>query len=286
MKPVWLRQKLVPEHLSAPVQRALHAHGLHSVCEAAACPNRGRCYADGTATFLILGPVCSRDCGYCAIESGVPHPVDATEPIRLAAAARALNLRHVVITSVTRDDLADGGAAQFRATIEQVRRVDPDMVIEVLIPDFQGSATALEQIVAVRPHVLNHNLETVERFYADVRPQADYSRSLQLLQRVSTRSTEVLVKSGLMLGLGEKEDEIEQVLQDLRASGCQMLTLGQYLQPTRQHVPVQRYLSPQEFDYWRGRALAMGFTSVVSGPLVRSSWRAAASWRACHSTIA
>lgn len=280
MKPVWLRQRLVPEHLSATVQQTLHAYGLNTVCEGARCPNRHQCYADGTATFLILGPVCSRHCRYCAIESGPLLAVDDTEPARVAAATQQLALRYVVITSVTRDDLSDGGATQFCRTIEQIRALDPTIAIEVLVPDFQGDSQALAQVLAAQPDVINHNVETVERLYRTVRPDADYRRSLQLLRRVA-ESEGALVKSGLMLGLGEKQHEIEQSLRDLRHAGCQMLTLGQYLQPSRCHLPVQRYVTPEEFDNWRQLALELDFATVSSGPLVRSSWRAAASYGHC-----
>ena len=280
MKPVWLRQRLVPEHLSAAVQQTLQAYELNTVCEWARCPNRQQCYADGTATFLILGQVCSRNCRYCAIESGPLLPVDDTEPARVAAATQQLALRYVVITSVTRDDLSDGGATQFCCTIEQIRALDPTIGIEVLIPDFQGDSQALDQVLAARPDVINHNLETVERLYSTVRPDADYRRSLQLLRQAAD-SEAGLVKSGLMLGLGEKRHEIEQALHDLRNAGCQMLTLGQYLQPSRSHFPVQRYVTPAEFDNWRQLAMNLDFDAVASGPLVRSSWRAAESYRHC-----
>lgn len=280
MKPIWLRQRLVPEGLSATVQQALQAYDLNTVCEGARCPNRQQCYADGTATFLILGQVCSRHCRYCAIESGPLLAIDDTEPVRVAAATKELALRYVVITSVTRDDLSDGGAVQFCRTIEQIRALDETIGIEVLVPDFQGDSQALEQVVEARPDVINHNLETVERLYRTVRPDANYQRSLQLLRRAADRETS-LVKSGLMLGLGEQQHEIEQALHDLRNAGCQMLTLGQYLQPSHNHYSVQRYVTPEEFDRWRQLALSLNFAAVASGPLVRSSWRAASSYRQC-----
>lgn len=280
MKPIWLRQRLAPEGLSAAVQQTLQAHDLNTVCEGARCPNRQQCYADGTATFLILGQVCSRHCRYCAIESGPLLPIDDTEPVRVAAATKQLALRYVVITSVTRDDLSDGGALQFRRTIEQIRAMDPTIGVEVLVPDFQGNRQALELILEARPDVINHNLETVERLYRTVRPDANYQRSLQLLRGAADGEAS-RIKSGLMLGLGEQQHEIEQALHDLRNAGCQMLTLGQYLQPSRNHFPVQRYVTPEEFDHWRQFALALDFAAVASGPLVRSSWRAAASYRQC-----
>jgi len=275
-----LRQRQVPEYLSAAVERVLHSYELNTVCEGAQCPNRQQCYADGTATFLIMGQNCSRHCRYCAIESGSLRPLDNTEPARIAAVIKELKLRYVVITSVTRDDLSDGGAIQFYRTIEQIRAVEPTIVIEVLIPDFQGDRRALEQVFEAEPDVVNHNLETVARLYGEVRPEADYQRSLQLLQRVAARK-KARVKSGLMVGLGEKRHEIDQALHDLRSAGCEMLTLGQYLQPSRSHYPLQRYVTPEEFDNWRLRALELGFSAVVSGPLVRSSWRAGALYRQC-----
>ncbi len=280
MKPTWLRQRLVPEHLSATVQQTLQAYDLNTMCEGAQCPNRQQCYAEGTATFLILGQVCSRHCRYCAIESGSLLAIDDTEPARVAAAIKELALRYVVITSVTRDDLSDGGAVQFCRTIEQIRAMDPTIGVEVLIPDFQGDRQALELVLEARPDVINHNLETVERLYRTVRSDANYKCSLQLLHRAADSVTS-RVKSGLMLGLGEKQHEIEQALHDLRNAGCQMLTLGQYLQPSHNHFPVQRYVTPEEFDRWRQLALSLNFTAVASGPLVRSSWRAAALYQQC-----
>ncbi len=248
--------------------------GLHTVCQEAQCPNLWECFSEHTATFLIMGDRCTRNCRFCAVAHGPSGPPEDDEPEKVAAAVQALGLRYVVITSVTRDDLPDGGAACFAAAIRAVRARCPETRVEVLIPDLQGDGVALETVLEARPNILNHNIETVPRLYPVVRPEADYQRSLQLLARAHHTRLAIPTKSGLMLGLGETADEISQTLVDLHATGCRMLTLGQYLQPSKQHLPVNRFVPPAEFDRWRGVARTIGFVEIASGPFVRSSYHA------------
>jgi lipoic acid synthetase len=248
--------------------------GLPTVCDEARCPNRGECYSLHTATFLVLGDVCTRKCAFCAVKKGKPVPLDADEPRRLARAVAGLGLRHVVITSVTRDDLPDGGAAHYARVVAAVREQCPGVRIELLVPDFAGSKEALATVLAAEPDILAHNLETVPRLYRQVRRGADYRRSLMVLQQAKQLSPKIIVKSGLMLGLGEDSTEVGKTLKDLRAVDCDMLTLGQYLSPSLHHVPVARYVKPEEFDGWRQRAVNLGFKSVAAGALVRSSYKA------------
>jgi len=251
------------------VKQLLGRLDLHTVCEGAKCPNRAACWQDSAAAFLILGNACTRDCRFCAIPHDAhPAPPDPDEPARLAEAAAAMGLRHVVVTSVTRDDLPDGGAAHFAATIREIHDQLPGASVEVLIPDFQGDTSALDLVLAAKPDILNHNLETVERLQPPVRPQADYRRSLSVLRHAAQAGART--KSGLMLGLGETDGEISAGLRDLRAAGVSLLTLGQYLAPSSAHHPVARFVPPAEFDRWRGKALALGFDSVASAPHVRS----------------
>lgn len=247
---------------------------LNTVCQSAHCPNIGECFERGTATFLILGNRCSRNCGFCAVPSGVPLPPDDSEPEQVALAAEALGLRYVVVTSVTRDDLPDGGASQFAETIKAIRRRLPSSRVEVLIPDFQGSLRGLNVVLHALPDVLNHNLETVPRLYPLVRRQADYLRSLGLLRKAKELEPRLLTKSGLMLGLGETREEVTGVLEDLKAADCDILTLGQYLQPSPRHLEVARYIAPEEFAGLKEEALGLGFAHVEAGPLVRSSYHA------------
>ncbi len=247
---------------------------LPTVCESARCPNRGECFSHHTATFLILGDVCTRGCAFCAVKKGKPLPLQVDEPQRLARAVSQLGLRHVVITSVTRDDLPDGGAAHYAKVVAALRKHCPGVRVELLVPDFAGSREALATVLAAEPDILAHNLETVPRLYPFVRRGADYRRSLMVLQQAKQLFPKVITKSGLMLGLGEESAEVEEVLQDLRHVDCDMLTLGQYLSPSLRHVPVARYVNPEEFDGWRRRALALGFKSVAAGALVRSSYKA------------
>jgi lipoyl synthase len=273
-KPEWLRRRLPTGPEYERVRSLIKDGGLHTVCQEAKCPNQWECFSHQTATFLIMGSRCTRNCRFCAVEQGPSGPPDPAEPASVAEAAKRMGLRYLVITSVTRDDLSDGGAACFAETIQEVRKVLPEALIEVLIPDFQGDKEALRTVVAARPDVLNHNLETVPRLYPSVRPGAVYRRSLDLLRKAPTFDPFLPTKSGLMLGLGESAEEIRGTLGDLRDAGCTMLTLGQYLQPSKEHLAVQRYVPPQEFDHWCEAAVAMGFTRVASGPLVRSSYHA------------
>ena len=248
--------------------------GLHTVCQEAKCPNMWECFSQETATFLIMGPRCTRDCRFCAVEHGPLGPPDPEEPVRVAEAAQNMGLRYVVVTSVTRDDLPDGGAHFFAETIDEIRKRQPDALVEVLIPDFQGDQAALRTVLDARPDVLNHNLETVPRLYPLVRPQANYRRSLECLRGAAQYDPAIPIKSGLMLGLGESTEEVEKTLRDLVEVGCSMLTLGQYLQPSREHLPVRQFIHPERFDIWRDTALGMGFSQVASGPFVRSSYHA------------
>jgi lipoic acid synthetase len=273
-KPRWLKKRLPigPEY--ERVKELIGKDRLHTVCQEAKCPNMWECFSQQTATFLIMGSRCTRDCRFCSVAQGPVGPPDAAEPDRVAAAARQMGLRYVVITSVTRDDLADGGAAFFAETIAAVKRRIPSARVEVLIPDLQGNVQALQAVLNAHPDVLNHNIETVPRLYATVRPQARYRRSLQLLSRVKKYAPGMPIKSGLMLGLGESSEEIRSTLQDLVDAGCRILTLGQYLQPSKAHLPVKRFVSPAEFENWKDSALEMGFCEVASGPFVRSSYHA------------
>ncbi len=276
MKPVWLRRRLPDPETLTRMRSLLRRHGLHTVCEGALCPNQGECFGQGTATFLILGNTCTRNCSFCAIPTQErPAAPDPGEPERISQAAAELELKYVVITSVTRDDLEDGGARHFAETVRALKRMNPEMTIEILIPDFQGSEEALRVVVDSDPHILNHNLETVPRLYPEVRPQADFRRSLQLLKRVKEMEPGKITKSGLMLGLGEERDEILRVLADLRQVSCDLLTLGQYLQPSGKHHPVVRFVPPEEFEDYREAGEKMGFQAVFSAPLVRSSFHAA-----------
>ncbi|HSM82997.1 MAG TPA: lipoyl synthase [Nodosilinea sp.] len=277
VKPDWLRVKAPQWERVGEVKAILQDLGLNTVCEEASCPNIGECFKAGTATFLIMGPACTRACPYCDINfEKQPQALDPTEPLRLAESVRRMGLRHVVITSVNRDDLADGGASQFVACIEAVQRTTPDTTIEVLIPDLCGNWDALETILAARPQVLNHNTETVPRLYRRVRPQGDYGRSLELLRRSRDLAPWVYTKSGLMAGLGESDGEIQQVMDDLRAVDCDILTLGQYLSPGAKHLPVAEFVTPAQFEAWRVAGESKGFLQVVSSPLTRSSYHAEA----------
>ena len=270
-KPQWLKMKFPGGGHYHQVKRLLESQQLHTVCASAHCPNIGECWSRGTATFMILGDRCTRHCGFCAVEPGQPLAPDSNEPWAIAQTVQRLELHYVVITSVTRDDLSDGGAAQFVATINAVRRLNPSCHIEVLIPDLKGNFSALQLILDAHPQVVNHNLETVPRLYPNVRPQAEYHRSLQLLANAGKR---VVIKSGLMLGLGELREEILQTALDLRQVGCQILTLGQYLAPSSRHLPVVRYLTPEEFHQLEADCLKLGFERVLAGPMVRSSYHA------------
>jgi len=273
-KPPWLKVSLPTGPTYENVKALLRKSRLHTVCQEAKCPNLWECFSRQTATFLIMGPSCTRSCRFCAVDHGPSGPPDPGEPVRVAEAAEKMGLHYVVVTSVTRDDLPDGGASFFSKTIQEIRKRIPQILIEVLIPDFQGNTDALEEVMKARPDVLNHNIATVPRLYPSVRPEAVYGRSLQLLAHAKADDPLIPTKSGLMLGLGETSEEVENTLQDLLDAGCTMLTLGQYLQPTKEHLPVERFIHPEEFDRWKEMATRMGFSEVASGPFVRSSYHA------------
>jgi lipoic acid synthetase len=271
-RPEWLKVKLPHGRTYAHVKSLVDGQRLHTVCESARCPNVGECWGAGTATFMILGDICTRSCGFCAVKTGRPAELDLDEPRRLGAAVETLGLGHVVITSVNRDELADGGAAVFAECIREVRRRVPGCRVEVLIPDFRGVWEALDVVLDAAPDILDHNTETVPRLYPLVRPQARYDRTLELLRRAKNRGA--FTKSGIMIGIGETDDEIEATLRDLRAVECDVVTIGQYLQPTPAHLPVHRFVPPETFRHLRTTAIDLGFRYCESGPLVRSSYHA------------
>ncbi len=274
-KPEWIRVKYRGGAETMRIKKILRESNLSSVCEEAACPNLGECFNHGTATFMIMGDICTRRCPFCDVAHGKPKPLDPREPKQLAQAVNAMKLKYVVITSVDRDDLRDGGAGHYSACISALREDNPGLRIEILVPDFRGrESISLAAFDHSTPDVFNHNLETVPRIYLKTRPGADYHGSLQLLQRFKQAHPEIQTKSGLMLGLGETLEEVEEVMTDLRSHGCNMLTLGQYLQPSRQHLPVSRFVTPQEFDQLKVRGEKMGFANVAAGPMVRSSYHA------------
>ncbi len=271
-KPEWLKKKIDPI-AEAQMTALLRSLALHTVCEDANCPNRSECFKSRTATFMILGDVCTRGCRYCAVTKGTPLPLDPEEPIRLAKAAEALGLQHIVVTSVTRDDLPDGGAAHFAHTVDALRARMPKSTIEVLIPDFKGSETALQVVIDSNPDIINHNVETIASLYQSVRPQADYARSLELLRRVKRAG--LVSKTGLMVGLGETQAQVLSLIDDLISVGCDMLTIGQYLQPSKYHIPIVEFVTPEQFESYKTIALEKGIRYVASGPFVRSSYHAA-----------
>jgi len=273
-KPPWLKKRIPPLQDLQKVKTILSGKGLHTVCEEARCPNLGECFSKGTATFLILGDVCTRNCGFCAVGHGISALPDKTEPEKVARASKEMGLQYVVITSVTRDDLSDGGASFFAKTIEAIRKQDQRIKVEVLVPDFKGDHFSLKKVLEAFPDVLNHNVETIRKLYSKVRPQADYRRSLDLLQRSKTSHPHVLTKSGFMLGLGETHEEVLELMEDLRGVGCDLLTVGQYLQPRPDRLPVESYILPEEFDEYQKIGMKMDFKAVASGPFVRSSFHA------------
>jgi len=273
-KPEWLKVRFPGGERYQRLRNLMREQRLNTVCEDAHCPNIGECWNGGTATFMILGDVCTRSCGFCAVTTGRPEAIDLVEPYRVAQAVRALGLDYVVITSVNRDDVESGGAEVFAACIKTIRRMDPGVRVEVLIPDFKGNWDALATVVQARPYVLNHNVETAPRLYKRVRPQARYERSLELIRRAKESMPEMLTKSGFMVGLGETNDELFAVMHDLRAHGCDIVTIGQYLRPSAQHLPVERYYEPSEYEAFRAFGRELGFTHVEAGPLVRSSYHA------------
>jgi lipoic acid synthetase len=271
-RPEWIRAKLPYGENYTKLLHIMRGKDLHTVCEEARCPNLGECWGRGTATFMILGDVCTRSCGFCAVKTGRPTVLDTDEPRRVADAVASMKLRHVVITSVNRDELNDGGASIFAETIRQIRIRDPKCRIEVLIPDFKGDKLAMDIVVDAGPDILNHNIETVPRLYSVVRPQAKYERSLEVLKYFKEHG--LVTKTGVMVGIGEKPEEIIEVMKDMRKSDVDILTVGQYLQPTKEHLPIDRYVTPDEFEMYRENGLKMGFKYVESGPLVRSSYHA------------
>ena len=268
----WLRRKLPDQKVINKMENLFKDLNLHTVCDSALCPNRGECFKNGTATFMIMGDVCSRNCQFCAVKKGKPLPLDPKEPIHIAQAAKYLKLKHVVVTSVTRDDLLNGGAEHFAQTVIVIKNFLPKSTVEILIPDFQGSREALQKVIEVHPEVINHNIETIERLYSSVRPIADYKTSLQLIKRVKIGNQDIITKSGIMLGLGEKKEEVVIAMKDLRKVNCDLLTIGQYLRPSPQHLKVKEYIHPDEFEVYRKIGMSLGFKHVLSGPLVRSSY--------------
>jgi lipoic acid synthetase len=272
--PAWARKSGTDFESLNRVKRGLRLLNLHTVCESARCPNIHECFHRGAATFLILGERCTRGCGFCSVPKGNPAPLDDAEPASVAHMAAEMKLRYAVITSVNRDDLPDGGSRHFAATVREVRRALPQARVEVLTPDFCGDHAAIARVLDAGPHVFNHNVETVPRLYRRVRPQADYRQSLEVLAFARRHSESALAKSGFMLGLGETEEEVHALLRDLRAAGADVVTIGQYLQPTRHNLPVVAYIEPERFDAYRDYGLALGFRMVFSGPLVRSSYMA------------
>jgi lipoyl synthase len=273
--PEWLRITLPTSDTFSRTRGLLDELKLHTVCESAKCPNHWECWSKGTATFMIAGDRCTRACGFCAVSTMKPLALEADEPARVAEATRRMKLKHVVITAVARDDLKDGGAEHFRQTIEKVRELNPGIVIEVLVPDFLDNDISIENVLAANPHIYNHNLETVRRLTPSVRHRATYDRSLAVLKKVKAkRGDTIYTKSGVMLGLGETEEELLQAMRDLRSSNCDILTLGQYLQPTLKHLPVVEFVTPEKFAEYKVRAEEMGFVHVASGPMVRSSYHA------------
>ena len=278
-KPEWLKKQWRPAEDMARVEELVRELGLNTVCREASCPNYCECFSRGTATFLILGANCTRECGFCGVTHEAPEPVDTGEAARVAEAVRRLGLSYVVITSVTRDDLEDGGASEFARTVWEIRRSSPDTKIETLIPDFDGSEAALDLVIEAAPDVISHNIETVKELYEKVRPQADYDRSLRLLRRVAANGGGkvhdlIKPKSGLMVGVGETDAQVRETIDDLKAAGCEILTIGQYLRPSPENIPVEAYIEPIVFDMWADYARAAGFEYVASAPFVRSSYLA------------
>ncbi len=272
--PEWFRVQLPTASAYFATRNLIDDLSLHTVCESAHCPNHWECWSKGTATFMIAGDRCTRACGFCAVDTRKPMALEVDEPARVAEATRRMQLKHVVITAVARDDLADGGAEHFRQVIDRVREVNPGVIVEVLVPDFQDDNEAIETVLSARPDIFNHNLETVRRLTPSVRSVATYERSLSVLHKVKDRARELHTKSGLMLGLGETEEELHEAMRDLRNAGCDILTLGQYLQPTKKHLRVVDFIHPDKFAEYQQTAEDLGFIHVASGPLVRSSYHA------------
>ncbi|MEA1964870.1 MAG: lipoyl synthase [Candidatus Aerophobetes bacterium] len=272
--PYWIKKKAPDQELLQEMERLLRSLSLHTVCEEARCPNIGECFSRKTATFMILGDVCSRNCRFCAVKKGKPLPLDIEEPKNVAEAVKRLNLDYVVVTSVTRDDLKDGGAEHFARTVKEIKNGNKRIRVEVLIPDFKGSLSSLQVVLETEPEVLNHNLETVPRLYSEVRPQADYERSLTLLKQSKKLFPSIYAKSGLMVGLGEKFEEVVEVMKDLREVECDILTIGQYLRPSPGHLRIKEFVRPEKFKEYEKIGISLGFSSIMAGPFVRSSYRA------------
>jgi len=273
-RPDWLKVRLPTGPTYENLRRLMRSKELHTVCEEAHCPNMAECWGAGTATFMILGDTCTRSCGFCAVKTGRPGVVDSDEPARVGDAVARMSLGHAVVTSVNRDELPDGGASIFADTIREIRLQSPGTTVEVLIPDFLGKPEALDAVIAAKPEVLSHNVETVARLYSRVRPQARYERSLGVLRRIAERAPDIVCKTGIMLGLGETKDEVVATMRDIVAQGTHVLTIGQYLRPSPMHLPIERYWTPDEFAELRDQGMALGFRHVESGPLVRSSYHA------------
>lgn len=273
IKPDWFKVSYDSEVGS--IGKMMEDNSLHTVCKEANCPNRGECYKKRTVTFMIMGNKCSRNCKFCNVTNGIPTPLDPMEPFNVAQSAKKLGLNHVVITSVTRDDLADGGASHFAKTIEEIKRLNPEVTVEVLIPDLKGEDKNLDIIINAKPDVINHNMETIERLYEKIRPEAIYDRSLYVLKYIKEKDPKILTKTGIMVGLGEKDEEVYKVMDDVLKVGCDIFTIGQYLQPSRKHVNVQEYVSLEKFEEYRKIGIQKGFRFIASSPLVRSSYKAA-----------
>ncbi len=273
-KPDWLKIRVQDGKNRADVEEILARLSLHTVCEEADCPNLMECFSRRTATFMVLGKTCTRNCTFCVVGKGTTQPVDSNEPLHVAQAVKELNLKHVVVTSVTRDDLPDGGAGHFADIIRQIKILDQKVIVEVLIPDFKGDQSSLMKVIEAKPEIINHNIETIPRLYPKVRPMAIYERSLELLKNVKAIDPQIFTKSGIMVGLGETEDEVINTFQDLRDVGCEILTIGQYLAPSKEHHPVIEYIHPDTFEKYKKVSEEMGFKYVASGPLVRSSYMA------------
>lgn len=280
--PSWFKQPIPDAQSMKAMRSLLETTGLKTVCQSAHCPNSGQCWSKGIATFMILGDICTRGCRFCAVTSGKPKAIDITEPETVAQAVKKLNLNYVVITSVTRDDLPDQGVGQFVKTVEAIRRISPYTKVELLIPDFSNSVELLDEIIKVKPTVIGHNIEMVQRVFEDYRTQANYQRSLEVLQNLSERSEGILIKSGLMVGIGETDEEVVDLLKDLKQVGCEIVTIGQYLSPTtsERHVAVQRFVTPEQFKEYEQIGLGLGFRYIFSGPLVRSSFMAEEGYQA------
>ena len=272
--PDWIIEGLKQREKSKDLLHYLEDKGIATICKEAQCPNIGTCFDKRTATFLIMGSICTRDCTFCAVTSGTPNPLVSNEPKRIAETVKVLCIKHAVITSVTRDDLADGGAEHFVNTIDAIRRLNNGITIEVLIPDFNGNLSSVNKIMEAHPEVINHNIETAKELYKEIRPKADYNRSLEILRKLNEKSDGIITKSGIMVGLGETEEEVYETMDDLIEVGVKILTIGQYLRPTTRHYEVKRFVSPEEFDRYRDIGLEKGFMGVASGPFVRSSYRA------------